>query len=66
MGIYTTRQHKKDRMNRNTDYNGRFGVMVAVAPQTILCGNERLYSAGSSVGVATTPSRWDVKVTRTH
>ena len=40
--------------------NGRFGVMAAVAPQTILCGNERLYPAGSSVEAATTPSRWDV------
>ena len=43
-----------------TAYNGRFGVMAAVAPQTILCGNERLYPAGSSVEAATTPSRWDV------
>ena len=41
-------------------YNGRFGVMAAVAPQTILCGNERLYPAGSVVGAATMPSRWDV------
>jgi len=41
-------------------YNGRFGVMAAVAPQTILCGNERLYPAGSVVEAATTPSRWDV------
>ena len=40
--------------------NGRFGVMAAVVPQTILCGNERLYPAGSSVEAATTPSRWDV------
>ena len=40
--------------------NGRFGVMAAVAPRTILCGNERLYPAGSSVEAATTPSRWDV------
>ena len=40
--------------------NGRFGVMAAVAPQTILCGNERLYPAGSVVGAATTPSHWDV------
>ena len=31
----------------NTALNGRFGVMAAVAPQTILCGNERLYPAGS-------------------
>jgi len=40
--------------------NGRFGVMAAVIPRTILCGNERLYPAGSSVEAATTPSRWDV------
>ena len=40
--------------------NMRFGVMAAVPPQTILCGNERLYSAGSLVEAATTPSRWDV------
>ena len=40
--------------------NGRFGIMAAVTPRTILCGNERLYPAGSSVGAATTPSRWDV------
>ena len=31
--------------------------MAAVAPQTILCGNERLYPAGSVVEAATTPSR---------
>jgi len=43
-----------------TAYNVRFGVMAAVAPQTILCGNERLYPAGSLVEAATTPSRWDV------
>ena len=30
------------------------------SPQTILCGNERLYPAGSIVEAATTPSRWDV------
>ena len=41
--------------------NGRFDVMAAVTPQTILCGNERLYPAGSSVEAATTPNRWDVK-----
>ena len=41
--------------------NGRFGVMAAVPPRTILCGNEHLYPAGSSVGAATTPSRWDVR-----
>ena len=43
-----------------TAYNGRFGVMAAVRPQKLLCGNERLYPAGSLVGAATTPSRWDV------
>ena len=41
-------------------YNGRFGVMAAVPPQTILYGNERLYPAGGVVEAATTPSRWDV------
>ena len=40
--------------------NGRFGVMAAAPPRTILCGNERLYPAGSFVEAATTPSRWDV------
>jgi len=35
--------------------------MAAVAPRTILCGNERLYPAGTAVEAATTPSRWDVK-----
>ena len=45
---------------KDTTGNGQFGVMAAVTPQTILCGNERLYPAGSSVGAATTPSRWDV------
>jgi len=49
-----------DRQNRKTAYNGRFGVMAALAPQTILCGNERLYPAGNLVEAATTPSRWDV------
>ena len=41
-------------------FNGRFGVMAVVVPRTILCGNERLYPAGSLVGAATTPSRGDV------
>ena len=45
----------------STAANGRFGVMAAVTPRTILCGKERLYPAGSVVGVATTPSRWDVE-----
>ena len=43
-----------------TAYNGRFGVMAAVTPQKRQCGFETLYPAGSSVGAATTPSRWDV------
>ena len=37
----------------------RFDVMAAVAPQTILCGNKRLYPAGSLEEAATTPSRSD-------
>ena len=40
--------------------NGRFGVMAAVAPQKRQCKLESLYPAGSVVGAATTPSRWDV------
>ena len=40
--------------------NGRFGVMAAVAPQQRQCKFETLYPAGSFVGAATTPSRWDV------
>ena len=47
-------------MKKTTD-NGRFGVMAAVAPQTILCEFESLYPAGSLVEAATTPSRWDVR-----
>ena len=46
--------------NKMPAVNGRFGVMAAVVPRTILCGNERLYPAGSLVKAATTPSRWDV------
>ena len=42
-----------------TAANGRFGVMAAVAPQTRQCKFETLYPAGSFVGAATTPSRWD-------
>ena len=45
---------------KSTAANGRFGVMAAVIPRTILCGNKRLYPAGNSVEAATTPSRWDV------
>ena len=43
-----------------TAYNGRFGVMAAVAPRKRQCEIAREYPAGSSVGAATTPSRWDV------
>ena len=38
----------------------RGGVMAAVTPQKLQCENERLSPAGSVVGAATTPSRWDV------
>ena len=34
--------------------------MAAVAPQKQQCKFAREYPAGSSVGAATTPSRWDV------
>ena len=54
----------KERSGKCTTANGRFDVMAAVAPRTILCGNERLYPAGSSVEAATTPSRWDVSSNR--
>ena len=40
--------------------NGRFCEMAAVAPQTILCGFERLSPAGTLVEAATSQSRWDV------
>ena len=43
-----------------TAYNGRFGTMAAVIPQTILCKLERYSPAASSVEAATAPSRWDV------
>ena len=46
--------------------NGRFGVMAAVAPQKVQCKFERLYPAGSVVGAATTPSRWDVVCNRVN
>ena len=46
-------------MRKTTD-NGRFGIMAAVAPQKRQCKFETLYSAGSVVGAATTPSHWDV------
>ena len=55
----------KDNIHENAlTANGRFGVMAEVPPQTILCGNERLYPAGSVVEAATTPSRWDVTCKR--
>ena len=41
-------------------FNGRFGVMAAVLPQTRQCKFESLYPAESLVKAATTPSRWDV------
>jgi len=43
-----------------TASNVRFGVMAAVAPQKRQCKFGSLYPAGSLVGAATTPSRWDV------
>ena len=46
---------------KNTAYNGRFGAMAAVSPQTILCKLARYYPAASSVEAATAPSRWDVR-----
>ena len=45
---------------REPAYNGRFGVMAAVPPRKRQCKFETLYPAGSFVGAATTPSRWDV------
>ena len=47
-------------MNKKTASNGRFGVMAAVAPQKVQYELAREYPAGSVVGAATTPSRWDV------
>ena len=51
---------RKERAVQATAGNGRFGVMAAVAPQKRQCKFGSLYPAGSSVGAATTPSRWDV------
>ena len=59
MGYSKVKRFYKSGQNALTA-NGRFGVMAAVTPQTILCGNERLYPAGTVVEAATTPSRWDV------
>ena len=42
-------------------YNGRFGTMAAVIPQTILCEFARYYPAASLVEAATAPSRFDVR-----
>jgi len=41
-------------------YNGRFGVMAAVAPQKVQCKLARKYPAGSIVEAAAAPSRSDV------
>jgi len=48
------------KINKTPAGNGRFGVMAAVAPRKRWCKFVSLYPAGSSVGSATTPSRWDV------
>ena len=56
---FTVEKERKSTWNA-TAYNGRFGVMAAVAPQKQQCKFAREYPAGSSVGAATTPSRWDV------
>ena len=45
---------------KGTAYNGRFGTMAAVIPQTILWEFQRYYSAASSVEAATASSRFDV------
>jgi len=42
-------------------YNGRFGAMAAVIPQTILWEFARYYPAGSSMEAATASSRFDVR-----
>lgn len=47
-----------DRNVRHT--TRRFGVMAAVAQQTVLCEFGSLSPARSSVEAATTPSRWAV------
>ena len=46
--------------------NGRFGVMAAVTPQKRQCKFARKYPAGSVVGAATTPSRWNVGCNRAN
>ena len=51
---------RPDREDRMHCLQLAFCVMAAVAPRTILCGNERLYPAGSFVGAAAAPSRSDV------
>ena len=50
---------KEQKERENTAYNERFGVMAAVTPQKRQCIFERLYPAGTVVGAATTPNRWD-------
>jgi len=50
-------QLKEQKERENTAYNGRFGVMAAVAPQKRQCKFAREYPAGSFVEAATTPSR---------
>jgi len=53
-------KNKEKSERKATAGNGRFGIMAAVIPQKRQCKFETLYSAGSSVEAATTPSRWDV------
>ena len=52
--------YKRNEYEKYTAANGRFGVMAAVTPQTWQCKFETLYPAGSFVGAAAAPSRWDV------
>ena len=51
---------KNEKLRNKPAYNGRFGTMAAVSPQTILCKLARYYPAASSVEAATAPSRWNV------
>ena len=51
---------QKERAIKTPADNGRFGVMAAVPPQERQCKFGSLYPAGTAVGAATTPSRWDV------
>jgi len=43
-------------MNKKTAYNERFHATAAVAPQTILCGNECLYPVATIVEAVTSQS----------